>query len=272
MATTVHWRAARLYARAGQPELAKAEFARANEAGARLESFYPNPRALESRVLQLIMCDRLDEARELAKKWAKETGSSWLWSDYGEILLLQGDSQTAFNIVPSGAVADYMRSWRFIAALDLPESRAEALRWANEFSSESTAGFQALYSAVIANQLLARPKQAEEVALAFQARRPELAKAISPYNVWLVQFLAGEVGDEALLSASQGSNVNLCESHFFIGLRQLAKGDRKAAKTQFQAALDTGADNLNAYWKSWIMRNQLERNPNWPSTISAATQ
>jgi lipoprotein NlpI len=68
----------------------------------------------------------------------------------------------------------------------------------------------------------------------------------------LVVYLMGEIGDQDLLNAVGTQNeqvkaAQLCEAHFFIGLRKMRAGEKEAAEKHFQHALDTKAAHLAAF-------------------------
>ena len=48
-------------------------------------------------------------------------------------------------------------------------------------------------------------------------------------------------------STPESKNAQLCEAHFFIGLRKSKLGDKKQAAAHFQKSLETKSAGLSAY-------------------------
>jgi tetratricopeptide (TPR) repeat protein len=68
----------------------------------------------------------------------------------------------------------------------------------------------------------------------------------------LVVYLGGNSSDDELLKSVNpadplGSEAQLCEAHFYIGMNKKLKGDNAGAQEHFQKALDTQANRLSAY-------------------------
>ena len=68
------------------------------------------------------------------------------------------------------------RLWHLIAAIDLPESGAEAESLLRDISTSQPIDILDLYTAVSANQLMGRPEQAREIALEYLKRRSSHCK------------------------------------------------------------------------------------------------
>src|SRR5262249_27011061 len=56
----------------------------------------------------------------------------------------------------------------------------------------------------------------------------------------LLAFHCGLIDDEALLRKAGENRFNLCEAHFYIGLRRWGEGKRSEAKACFRRVMATG--------------------------------
>jgi hypothetical protein len=84
-------------------------------------------------------------------------------------------------------------------------------------------------------------------------------------NGWYHEVLKYNAGilDEAQLLQRAGENHwNLCEAHFFIGLRHLVEGKRGEAKASFQRSVDTGVSHYYEYMWSRTFLARID-DPNW---------
>jgi tetratricopeptide (TPR) repeat protein len=84
----------------------------------------------------------------------------------------------------------------------------------------------------------------------------------------LLAYNAGLIGEEELLSKAGENRFNLCEAHWFIGIRKLAGGKRGEAKASFRLSVGTG---VFFYFESIWSRAFLAHidDPDWLPWLAA---
>jgi hypothetical protein len=90
----------------------------------------------------------------------------------------------------------------------------------------------------------------------------------SPYPR-VLDYLAGDLSERALLNADTTSRWHAALSHYAIGLTRLAEGNRTAARQHFQKAVQTRAIWMVAYDLSMVFQSRLEKDETWPPWIGA---
>jgi lipoprotein NlpI len=98
-------------------------------------------------------------------------------------------------------------------------------------------------------------------------RRIPLPPGRRDWNEKLLDFLCGQVSEEQLLPVAGQSRWDLCDGYFYLGLCRLADGDPVAAKSYFQACVNT-----NVYWwfeweSSRLFLARMRQDPEWPRWI-----
>jgi serine/threonine protein kinase len=83
------------------------------------------------------------------------------------------------------------------------------------------------------------------------------------------KYLAGSLSAEAYLKAAGRSRVDQTNVHYFVGLTELAHGNREAAREHFRQAIATGGFEYDHYELSWALLGRMERDPLWPPWIPA---
>jgi tetratricopeptide (TPR) repeat protein len=100
---------------------------------------------------------------------------------------------------------------------------------------------------------------------ALETQQQSEARISSIRNGWyheVLKYNAGILGEGQLLKRAGENHWNLCEAHFFIGLRHLVEGKRGEAKASFQRSVDTGIYFYYEYNWSRAFLTQID-NPNW---------
>jgi tetratricopeptide (TPR) repeat protein len=82
-----------------------------------------------------------------------------------------------------------------------------------------------------------------------------------------LRYNAGELTADELLQGAGRSRWDQCLAHYFIGMRKLAEGDRKAAREHFDLAVKTRAAGWGEYDMSWVFQARLVNDPTWPPWI-----
>ena len=81
------------------------------------------------------------------------------------------------------------------------------------------------------------------------------------------EYFAGMRSADELLVGAGGSQLFLCEGHFFIGLRLLAEGDRAGAHRHFEKSVATRVLHFMEYDWSRAFLARMENDPIWPPWI-----
>jgi len=118
---------------------------------------------------------------------------------------------------------------------------------------------------------MGRTEQAREIAFEYLKRRSEFVGALRPHYDRVLRFLVGQMSEADLLAAARGSSLELVESEYFVGLGNLARGDRVTARLHFQAAWARRAGAAPWMCRLWsgLMLKRMDANPDWPPTIPA---
>jgi tetratricopeptide (TPR) repeat protein len=149
---------------------------------------------------------------------------------------------------------------------ELPDGPAKMLeRYHTEANKPETSKW-----ALLTNQLvllvLGEWKQSRATCLTLREQR-----ITSPFKDAEMQralkYLCGEWSVADYLKAAGASRVDQVNVHYFAGLTQLAKGNRKAASKHFLQAVQTGAFGFDNYELSWGLLGRLERDSLWPPWI-----
>ncbi len=77
----------------------------------------------------------------------------------------------------------------------------------------------------------------------------------------------GDISEEDLLQASQGSLEEQCVAHYEIGLHRLAIGDRGGAIEHLRRVVETRQFRLHAFSISRFILRMLDMDPYWPPWI-----
>jgi tetratricopeptide (TPR) repeat protein len=84
-----------------------------------------------------------------------------------------------------------------------------------------------------------------------------------------VQYNAGKLKADKLVQLAGRSRWDQCLAHYSIAMTKLADGDRKGARDHFDEAVKTRASGWGEYDLSWVFRDRLDKDPNWPKWIPA---
>jgi serine/threonine protein kinase len=262
-----HHVAAGLYSRAGDLAMARTEAAAATRASERLEAFHPNLQALQGRLEHLALTGSFDHALERARRWSREIPKSNLEIYSGWILMTQGEHQASLELSRRMGDVPLAPLLRFLAVLEMPNAGAEIEEVLQEVSAHPPKDGFGLCVAVAIHLLVGRTEQAREIARAFmRSSDGAFLATLKNGERGVFDFLAGDIGEEALLKAPENL-LAACLSHHFVGLRHLAGGDRELARRHFQASRDTGVDGDMGHILSGYFLERLEKMPDWPPTI-----
>jgi hypothetical protein len=113
--------------------------------------------------------------------------------------------------------------------------------------------------------------RSEEATQAFASVRPQITD--TSRNGWyqrLADFEAGVITEEQLLKIAGNSQWDLCEGHFYIGLKRLSQGDRSGARAEFEKAADTPVILFFEYRWSKAFQRRMDADPKWPWWLPAS--
>ena len=176
--------------------------------------------------------------------------------------------------VAQGKVQEALSDQQRVVELDPQSALAQAdLGFTRFFGQNYAAALQAFDKAVQLNaelnylapwQYWCMVRTGQQSAA--QTRFSEVLAKKTDERTWaenLLAYLAGRLDAQALMEAMVADNpqirsAQLCEAHYFIGLRESAAGNSKEAATHFRQALETRAMHLSAYRGSQIALDRLQ--------------
>ena len=104
----------------------------------------------------------------------------------------------------------------------------------------------------------------EAIRLQGQNRFPEFLRR---WYGRIEEYTCGQISADQLIEFTEGSRKKLCEAHYYIGITNLASGDRPAALHHFRQSTTLRIFNFYEHHLSYAMAEQLERQPSWPKWI-----
>jgi tRNA A-37 threonylcarbamoyl transferase component Bud32/tetratricopeptide (TPR) repeat protein len=182
----------------------------------------------------------------------------------------RGDLEEAHRVLARRANSYADRLLPFVLAeLDYPDKHdwpARALE-ASKVYAERTQDWAAVMDAQSIHFMLGNKKQAVEVNKALLLHPDRFYTLRAEPIRRCVQFNVGEITANKLLEAAGSSQWDQCLAHYNIAMRMLADGDRDGAREHFDKAIKTRASGWGEYDLSWVFRDRLEKDPNWPPRI-----
>jgi hypothetical protein len=76
-----------------------------------------------------------------------------------------------------------------------------------------------------------------------------------------------EMPANKLLQLAKGSQWDQCMAHNYVAMRNLAEGNRKAAREHFDEVVSTRTFGWGPYDMSRVFRARLAKDPTWPPWI-----
>jgi tetratricopeptide (TPR) repeat protein len=269
-----HLTAACAYERHQQPDKRKTALERATRDAADLKAFPSLPR--RSQDVRLRYLDYVGDEEAIRAEYIRErpnTGGALAGRWYFLQLYRQGKFAEALEVVEqmprTGSELSYHLRRAFVLAY-LPDGPASAFK-----------EFQAAKNAWPGGPRGRRGEFYPPTILLFLGRKDEAAALYrdmaqagvhSPLDRtrWYqkaCEYFAGMRSADELLVGAGGSQLFLCEGHFFIGLRLLAEGDRAGARRHFEASVATRVLQFMEYDWSRAFLARMENDPTWPPWI-----
>jgi tetratricopeptide (TPR) repeat protein len=187
-----------------------------------------------------------DESLLAAARQAREEGieSPWVTDLEVGVLYGQGKFGDALDALqtgkyPSDASFPLMERGIILAAMGNRKDAAKAMTEAiDSCKGGLPLSFIASYLQLLGTEYREKARQASRQIV------KEFSQRVTPWrDRWyhhLLAFNAEMMNATQLLENAGKDHFNLCEAHFYIGLRRLAEGKRTEAKACFQSAMDAG--------------------------------
>jgi hypothetical protein len=149
---------------------------------------------------------------------------------------------------------------------EFPDGRDEVWKRYRKEIENPEAPKWSLLTDQLALLVLGQWEKSREACLALRKQR-----ITSPFKDAEMQralnYLCGEMSAEDYLKAAGASCVDQTNVHYFVGLTNLAKGNRTAAREHFRKAVETGSFTFDHYELSRALLGRLEQDPRWPPWI-----
>lgn len=263
-----HHVAGGVYEDAGRHDKARELISLAESDAAALEPFSHLPSVARARAWFYLYTDRESLAFEILQKAASQSANARVAYRYALLLYRRGDFDEGLAVLDRRQERsnneDLLRIVFLMERADGRELAKEAYLALGPKSSEGLAG---LFRPALL-LLLGQKPEAEADSRRFRSQAPNgLPPLRGVFYEQLLQFNCGELADDGLLQRTKNSNWDQCEAHFFIGLSQLAQGNRDAAKGHFRKAVDTRCDGFLACDWSDAFLIRLDKDPRWPRWI-----
>ncbi len=240
---------------------------------AALEPFRHLPTVIHNRALFLLSTDRESASFELLRGAEAQHHDALVAYDFALALFRRGESAEALRVVqarvaPAGeATASLTADEAFFRVLLLRDTGDSST--ALEAYDELAQRYQTSLTAYFHPCLLLLLGEPDTAMLASRRLRsvgtpPRLRGA---FYSRLLAFNAGELTEFKLLDSVRGSRWDRCEALFFAALRQLAHGDRAAARELFEECVATRCAGFLSWDWSHAVLQRWEADPQWPVWI-----
>ncbi|MFM9959900.1 MAG: protein kinase domain-containing protein [Planctomycetaceae bacterium] len=241
-----------------------------------LEPFRHLPTVIHNRALFLLSTDRELASFELLRSAEAQHHDALIAYDFALALFRRGESAHALRVLQARTTADsaensatavltadeaFLRVLLLRDTGDAATARAAYDELAQRYQTGLTAYFRPCLLLLSGESEAARSESRQ---LRSAGTPPRLRGA---FYSRLIGFHAGELSETELLNGVRGSRWDRCEALFFAALRQLARGDRAAARVLFEQCVATRcAGFLSWDWSHAVLR-RWETDPQWPGWI-----
>lgn len=260
--------AAGVYDEAGRHDEAKSFDALAESDAVALEPFSHLPSVARARAWFFLYTDREEQAFEILKKAVSQSDNARVAYRYALLLYRRGEFAEGLSVLDRRTRrSNNEELLRVVLLMEQPDGRQRALEAYRTLSEQSPEGLAALFRPALLLLLGEKPRAvAENRQFRSQAanRLPHLRLG---FYEKLLKFNCGELDADELLQATLHSKWDQCEAHFFIGLAQLAEGNRADAAMHFRDSVATRCDGFLACDWSAAFLIRLEKDSGWPKWI-----
>ena len=263
-----HHVAAGVYDEAGRHGESQALISQADGDAAALAPFSHLPSVARARAWFFLYTDREPLAFEILNQAVSQSDNARVAYRYALLLYRRGDFDAGLSVLDRRPRrSNNEELLRVVLLMEQPDGRQRALEAYRALSGQSPEGLAALFRPALL-LLLGDKQQAVAENRQFHSqgakRLPRLRHA---FYERLLKFNCGELEAAELLQATKHSKWDQCEANFFVGLAQLAEGNRDDAAEHFRAAVATRCDGFLACDWSAAFLIRLENDPKWPRWI-----
>jgi hypothetical protein len=260
----------------GEPEKRRAELILAGQYADALKRFAALPEAVVYRWTYFREVSREKEVLDELRRASQETDHSFA-TFYCALTLYgrgrPGDFDEALRVLQNRPYPYNNRLLPFVLAeLDYSNKQhdwpARALKASKDYTDQSQDG-AAIMEAQSVLCLLGQKDDVVEASKALLAQPERFYTLRSEPILRCLRYKAGdpEMPEDKLLQLAKGSHWNQCLAHYHIAMMKLAEGNRDAALKHFDDAVKTRASGWGEYDMSWVFRDRLKDDPNWPPWI-----
>jgi tetratricopeptide (TPR) repeat protein len=262
-----HLVAAGLYDDAGRADMCDTLMEEAERDAEVLAAFSHLPGVTSDRALYLLEAGQEQKAFEILKSAAGQTGNARVAYGFALLLYRRGAFDEGMAILERRAHRSHNEEMlRILTMMELPDGRDQARAACRALAEHYPEGLSALFRPALL-LVLGDQTAASEASREFRSRPDRLPRLRRAFYEKVVAFNGGELSARELLEAAGSSRWDQCESHFFIGLHDLADGNRDAAARHFHEAVSSRCRGFLALEWSEAFLIRLEVDPRWPRWI-----
>jgi tetratricopeptide (TPR) repeat protein len=234
-------------------------------ADAQVLARFPNiPLAVWFRGVFLADNQQEQEALQCYEEGMKhKTMSSTVRIFYAWLLYERGEAKKAFQVLEQGVGIERDFS-RAVFVAGLPEGLRRAREICDGMSEEP-----AYVALRMRSQTLFFLGQTEAALEVLRPYQPNTSYAIAEWHTKVVDYFNNPdaVTRKNLLEFASRTKGYPIRSHFALGVRQLAEGDRISARQHFQQCVALRDPYLFAYTESRAILARMKKDPTWPPWI-----
>jgi tetratricopeptide (TPR) repeat protein/tRNA A-37 threonylcarbamoyl transferase component Bud32 len=262
-----HLVAAGLHEDAGRADMCDALMEEAQSDAQALAPYSHLPSVVYDRAMYLVDARQEQTAYEILKSAAAHNDNARVAYGYALLLYRRGAFEEGLAVLDRRAHRSHNEELlRIVTLMELPDGHDRALAACRVLGEQYPEGLSALFRPVLLLVLGDRPS-ASAASREFRQQPDRLPRLRRAFYEKLLAFNCEELSAPELLAAAGSSKWDQCEAHFFIGLRELAAGDRDAAARHFHEAVATRCNGFLALDWSQAFLIRLEVDPRWPRWI-----
>ncbi len=262
-----HLVAAGLYEEAGRADMCDALMEEAQSDAQALAPYSHLPSVVYDRAMYLVDARQEQTAFEILKSSAARNDNARVVYGYALLLYRRGAFEEGLAVLDRRAHRSHNEELlRIITMMELPDGHNRALAACRVLGEQYPDGLSALFRPVLL-LVLGDRSSASAASREFRQQPDRLPRLRRAFYEKLLAFNCEELSAPDLLAAAGSSKWDQCEAHFFIGLWELATGNRDAAARHFHEAVATRCNGFLALDWSQAFLIRLEVDPRWPRWI-----
>jgi tetratricopeptide (TPR) repeat protein len=253
-----------------QPEQRRAELELARKDADALKPFTALPEAVVFRWIYFREVGEEEKVLDEMREASKNTEHMYVTSCCALALYRRGDLKEAFDVLDRrhGTYTDRLLPI-VLAELDYPDKHnwpARALKTYEEYAARTQDG-AAVMDAQSVLRLLGMKEDAVKASQALLEQNDRFYTLRREPIVRCARYNAGKLKADELIQLAGSSQWDRCLAHYSVAMTKLAEGDRDGARKHFDEAVKTRASGWGEYDLSWVFRDRLDKDPNWPPRI-----